>query len=253
MNNIHVHVPCHKIESYSGFLNEHKLNLEIYFPASTLDILRKGDIEQIMGSLNYKPALSIHAPFMDLSPGAVDSKVRLATTERFSHIMDIAEMLCPAAIVFHSGYEKWKYNHNADIWIENSIRTWEPLIEKAAGLGVKLAIENIFEDEPSTLQALMEKLGSETFGICFDTGHCNLFTKVPATHWIESLRPYLVELHLHDNDKTADLHQPPGDGTFDFNALFSTLANRNHIYTIEAHTPGNVLKSIESLKNYVIS
>ena len=60
---------------------------------------------------------------MDLSPGAVDSKVRAVTIERFSQIFNIAETLKPKVIVFHSGYEKWKYASKIDLWLEGSLIT----------------------------------------------------------------------------------------------------------------------------------
>lgn len=252
MNTVHVHVPYPRIEEYISFIKQKKLNLEIYFPSSSLDTIRTEDIRQIKKSLDYSPSISFHAPFMDLSPGAVDSKVRAVTVERFSHVLDIAEILSPGVIVLHSGYEKWRFAHRVDIWLEESTATWTPLIKRAVNLGVKLAIENIFEDEPSNLEMLMKELYSENFGICFDTGHCNLFSRVPLMKWIESLKPYIFEIHLHDNDKTTDLHLPVGDGTFDFNALFSNIdSGRNYIYTIEAHNPEKVLKSLERLKSFI--
>jgi sugar phosphate isomerase/epimerase len=203
------------------------------------------------GKLEYDPSFTIHSPFMDLSPGAVDSKARAVTIERFSQIFDIARVLKPAAIVFHSGYEKWKYALKTDLWLENSLRTWKPLLERAVDMGLKIAIENIFEDEPANLRLLMEEMGSEHFGICFDTGHFNLFSKVLLIDWMRELATYIVELHLHDNNKTFDDHIAIGKGTFDFDALFSTLKNKDLIYTIEGHTPEDVLKSIEKLKEYV--
>lgn len=251
MNNVHIHIPYPKVGDYLSYIKQNKPNLEIYFPSSSLDSLEPGDIENLKEELDYGPSLSIHAPFMDLSPGGVDSKVRDVTIERFSHVMAIAGILSPKAIVFHSGYEKWKYAHRVDIWLEGSLRTWRPFIEKAADLGVKIAIENIFEDEPSNLRALMKELHSGNFGICFDTGHCNLFSRVPLEEWIRSLKPYIFELHLHDNDKTFDQHLPIGDGTFDFKTLFSALKGNNCIYTIEAHSPEKVMKSIERLRDYV--
>ena len=48
------------------------------------------DIYALSKMLEHSPSLSIHAPFIDLSPGAVDSKVRKATIERFSHVLDIS-------------------------------------------------------------------------------------------------------------------------------------------------------------------
>lgn len=246
----HVHIPYHKIWDYLNYIRENRSNIEIYFPSSDLDTINAGDIKKLQTSLDYNPDLSFHGPFMDLSPGAVDSKIRAVTIGRFTHTMDIAEVLSPKVIVFHSGYEKWRYAHRVDIWLEESIKTWRPLISRAADTGVKLAIENIFEDEPSNLELLMKELGSENFGICFDAGHCNLFSKVPLEQWLHSLKPYIVELHIHDNDKTFDSHLPIGDGNIDFKALFSILKNINCLYTIETHTPEDVLKSIERLKGY---
>ena len=250
MNAVHAHIPYPRVGDYLPYLKKHRLDLEIYFPASSLDELRPEDIGVLKGNLDYNPSVSLHAPFMDMSPGAVDSKVRDVTAQRFSHVMDIAEVLSPKAVVFHSGYEKWKYGHRPDIWLEGSLRTWKPLIERADRLNVKIAIENIFEDEPSNLRLLMEELHSRSFGICFDTGHCNLFTTVPLRRWLDELKPYIFELHLHDNDKTADQHLPIGDGSFDFKGLFSALRDADCLCTIEAHSPEGVMKSIERLKGH---
>ncbi len=246
----HIHVPYEKIEDYTGFILRNKLNLEIYFNSGALDKLNTASILKLQDTLNYNPSLSFHAPFMDLSPGAMDSKVRSATVGRFNHILDIAEILKPVSIVFHSGYEKWKYSLKTDIWLEKSLETWSPLNARAKSLGVKIAIENIFEDGPANLRLLMEGINSGNFGVCFDTGHCNLFSNVPLKQWLEELKPYIIELHMHDNDKSSDLHYPIGDGSFDFDALFSELKNNNCVYTIEAHTPEDVLKSMERLKDY---
>ncbi|MCL4536984.1 MAG: sugar phosphate isomerase/epimerase [Nitrospirae bacterium] len=246
----HIHLPYEKIGDYIQFIKQNKLNLEIYFSSNALDSINTDPLPKLKNTLDYNPSLSFHAPFMDLSPGAIDSKVRDATIERFNHIIDIAETLKPKSIVFHSGYEKWKYALKVEVWLEKSLQTWRPLNERAKNVGVKIAIENIFEDEPTNLRFLMEHMNSDNFGVCFDTGHCNLFSKVSLENWLKEIKKYIIELHLHDNDKSADLHYPIGDGSFDFNTLFSELKNNNCIYTIEAHTPERVLKSMERLKEY---
>lgn len=190
---------------------------------------------------------------MDLSPGAVDSKVRSLTIERFLQLFDMAQMLKPKVVVFHSGYEKWKYASKIDLWMEGSLITWSNLLPKAEEADVRIAIENVFEDDPLNLRLLMEKMRSQYFGICFDTGHFNLFSTTPLKEWLRQLAPYLIELHLHDNDKSADDHKAIGDGTFDFNTLFSTLKGENLIYTIEAHTPEDALVSLQRLNDYNLS
>jgi sugar phosphate isomerase/epimerase len=249
--NPHIHIPYEKIEKYIQFILEHKLNLEIYFNADTLDSISTSDILSLQKTLNYSPSLSFHAPFMDLAPAAIDSKVKKATIERFNQVLNISEILNPKAIVFHSGYEKWKYALNMSIWLNESLEIWTMVNERAKKKGVKIAVENIFEDEPENIRLLMEKMNSDNFGVCFDTGHCNLFTKAPLQEWLNSLAPYIIELHLHDNDRSADLHLPIGDGNFDFNMLFSKLRGKDYIYTIESHTPERVLKSIDRLRDFL--
>jgi len=210
--------------------------------------LQKDDIKKMLKLLDYKPSLSIHAPFMDLSPGAIDSKVRTVTIERFMHIIEIAEIISASHIVFHSGYEKWTYNHKIDTWLEKSLLTWEYIINKARHIDVKLTVENIFEDEPTNLLQLMERLYYDKFGICFDTGHFYIFTTKSLDEWMNALKPYILELHLHDNIKTADSHFPIGDGSFDFHKLFSHIKQKDCLYTIETHSPEMVIKSLERLK-----
>ena len=244
----HVHVPYDKIAENLSFLNTHRPNLEIYFNADVLDAIDDQSVDALSKSLQYTPSLSMHAPFMDLCPGAVDTKVREVTVFRFNQMFQLAQVLKPECIVFHSGYEKWKYGLSTGLWLQKSLETWKPLNEKAQIIGVKIAVENIFEDCPANLRLLMEEMDSGNFGICFDTGHCNLFSKVPLTEWLDSLCPYIIELHLHDNDRSADQHLPIGDGTFDFRELFSVLkSNVTIIHTIEAHSPERVLKSISRL------
>jgi sugar phosphate isomerase/epimerase len=244
MTSPHVHVPFQQLTEHIDFIRENRANLELYFGGSALDSLSLPDIKNLKLALDYNPSLSIHGPFMDLSPGAVDSKVREATMSRFHQIFEIAGILSPRVVVFHSGYEKWKYALNTDIWLEKSLLTWQPLNEAASAVGAKIAIENIFEDEPSSLKLLMESMDSENFGVCFDTGHFNLFSKTPIADWMSALNPYIVELHLHDNDGTSDQHLPMGEGSFDFRRFFDLLEKRDCVHTLEAHSREHVLRSL---------
>lgn len=250
MQSPHIHVPYEKIAEHIQFILKNRLNLEIYFNSDSLDSIDPESISSLRRSLIHNPSLSVHAPFMDLSPGAIDLKVRRATIERFNQVLDIADMLRAKSVVFHSGYEKWKYALKIDTWLNKSLETWEPLIEKAMRINTKIAIENIFEDEPTNLRILMENIGSDNFGICFDTGHCNLFSRVPPQNWLNELKPYIIELHIHDNDRSADQHLSIGEGSFDFDTLFNELKNNDCIYTIEAHSPERVLKSLEKFREY---
>jgi len=246
----YIHVPYERLGTYLDFIKQEKLNLEIYFGSRRFDDLIKADILKLKEQLDYAPSLTIHSPFMDLSPGAVDPRVRDITIKRFSRVLSFAEILRAEAVVFHSGYDKWKYDMRVDIWLESSLITWGVIDKMASDIGVKVAIENIFEDEPSNLKLLMDGMNSSNFGVCFDTGHFNLFSKVSLSQWLSTLKPYIIEIHLHDNDRTADSHLAIGDGNFNFRGLFDEFKDKNCIYTIEAHTEEDARKSIERLKAY---
>jgi len=247
----HFHIPYEAIDKYLPFFKEEKWNLEIYFGSRRFDKINKADIISLKRKLDYNPRLTIHGPFMDLSPGAVDIKVRKITEKRFSKTLDIAEILNPRVIVFHSGYDRWKYDNRVDIWLEGSLQTWKPINARAADMGVNLAIENIFEDDPQHLGLLAREMDSDNFGICFDTGHFNLFSKLSLPEWLGVIKPNIKELHLHDNFRHADDHRAVGDGEFDFATLFKELRGIDCIYTIEAHNVQDAITSLERIKEYI--
>ena len=248
-----VHVPYDSVDTYLSFIREAKLNLEIYFGSRSFNNLTSSDIFNLRKKLDYHPGLTIHAPFMDLSPGAVDLNVREVTVKRFLDVLHVAETLKPEVIVFHSGYDKWKYNNRVNIWLENSLQTWEPINKRASDIGVKIAIENIFEDEPGNLTMLAEAMNSDNFGICFDTGHFNLFSRLPLQKWLGMIKPYIKELHLHDNSRDGDDHLAIGDGSFDFKLLFDELKGIDCAYTIEAHSVEDVKKSLARISDFTSS
>jgi hypothetical protein len=96
----HAHIPFQRIPEYIEFIRRERLDLEIYFGSAVLDGVTMHEVRAVKDTLGHASSLSIHAPFMDLSPGAVDSRVRAATIERFSQILDVSEVLRPEAVVF---------------------------------------------------------------------------------------------------------------------------------------------------------
>ncbi len=222
------------------------MNLEIYFDAHTLDSTGPSVVSERISRFNYAPSLTIHGPFMDLSPGAVDPLIHEITLKRYSQAMEVARAVEAKRVVFHSGYERWKYDLKIEPWLQQSLKTWSLMLEQATRYGIRISIENIFEDRPDNIRLLMEKIGSDHIGVCFDTGHFNLFSSVGLDEWLDALQPYINELHVHDNDRTRDQHAAPGEGVFDFERLFGRLDpdDPDLILTVEAHSKEEVFKSL---------
>ncbi|MCK5513169.1 MAG: sugar phosphate isomerase/epimerase [Deltaproteobacteria bacterium] len=251
---IQANVPYKMLLEKLDFILENELNPEIYFDGDALDTYREKDLLRIRTALKQKGLeITIHAPFMDLSPGGVDTKIKKATIERLNQTIDVADFFQPQMVVFHPGYNKWFFDGNVEMWLDNSIKTWEPLVMKAEKMGIPLAVENIFEEEPSSLEKLISSINSPYFNFCFDTGHFNLFSTTTMKDWFDSLGNYFKEVHLHDNFKKSDDHLPIGDGDIDFDLFFKLIKQYDiaPIYTIEPHKIEHLERSLQTCKNYL--
>lgn len=241
------------LENLEGIVQS-GLQPEIYFNSRTLDSLRRKDLKRAAREIERaRIPVTFHAPFMDLSPGGVDEKIREVTRLRFRQVLELVPYFQPRVIVFHPGYDQWRFDHDVDFWLKNSLRIWEPLVKRAEDLSVKIALENIFEENPSILARLLEAIPSPSLGYCLDAGHGHLFSEVPIVEWIQVLGSRLLEIHLHDNHGKADEHLPLGWGSIDFPAIFSALKEKNirPIYTIEPHRLKYLQPSLEALKKYL--
>jgi len=253
MEPIHIHIPYPKLRDFFEMIRIRRYDLEIYFSAAVLDQIEKHDLENLLERFDWNPKLTLHAPFMDLNPGAIDPMVRSVTQVRFRQLLNVAGILKPRAAVFHAAYDRWRYSGRKDIWLDYGTDTWCHVMESAAKIGLRVAVENVFDDEPEAIQMLIQKINSPDFGFCFDTGHFNLFSSVPMERWFETLGRYLLEVHLHDNDGTADAHWAIGRGAIDFYKFFNLLRKNNlfPILTVEAHHKDDVESSLHQVKEFI--
>jgi sugar phosphate isomerase/epimerase len=236
------------------FAIKNRINPEIYFSAEDLDACQEKEAKQLAEILHQNGLhITLHGPFMDLSPGGVDKRIKEVTLDRFTKVIELALLFKPKAIVFHPGYEKWKFDGNVKLWLESSLQTWRPLVKEAEELGLTLAIENVFEESPDPLKALLGEINSPHFRFCFDTGHHHVFSKTPLPLWIETLSEHLTEVHLHDNHTEMDEHLPVGEGNFDFDQFFKLLSQYglNLIYTLEPHEEAHLWRGLEAVKKYI--
>jgi len=251
---IHINVPYPMLLERIDFVIRYRFHPEIYFSGADLDDSNSTEVKQLAETLHEKSlACTIHGPFMDLSPGGVDRKIREVTLGRLSKTIELANPFKPKVIVFHPGYEKWNFDGDVGLWLEGSLQTWKPLVEEAKAGELTIAIENVYEESPDSLLKLLKEIHSPHFRFCFDTGHYNVFGKTPLSLWIEQLGDYLVEVHLHDNHGERDDHLPMGEGSFDFRELFSLFSRwgLQPIYTLEPHQEDHLWRGLEAVKQYI--
>jgi len=250
---VHIHVPLKDFRNYLPLLRERGMSVELYFSTSYVDHITDDELRSVRDEMDWGGTLSIHGPFLDLSPGALDTKIAAASLERYIQTMEWSKILRPDVVVFHSGYEKWKYAGNVPIWLEQSLKTWRAVMPAAEAAGAKVAIENIVDAEPDHLRLLADEMAHPLFGLCLDVGHRELFSSLSTAEWVTGMGRHIFELHLHDNLGVNDDHMPVGDGKIDFKGLFGRLRETglDPVYTLEAHSPEDAIRSEASVRKYL--
>lgn len=250
---VQVNIPFTMLcESYLARFIEHRLNPEIGLDAEALDRYPLSVFSRVANALHdVGLSISLHGPFIDLSPGSPDPKISEVTHGRFEQVLRLVPLFRPKTVVFHAGYDKKRYCYLRDAWLEKSLEVWSWLGERIQDEGALLMLENVYEHGPDDIRVLFENLGKEKVGFCLDTGHHAVFSRVTIDSWIDSLEPFLGQLHLHDNSGGQDDHLALGKGSIDFKGLFSRLRamrSKPPTTTLEPHREEDLWPSLDYLE-----
>ena len=126
--------------------------------------------------------------------------------------------------------------------IERNAVALRQVAEYVKGRDIVICLENlrstIFPRNASDLLTVIEKIGSENFGICLDTGHLNL-TEKDQRAFILAADDKLRALHIADNQGETDQHMMPfGKGTVDFCEVVRALREVDYDGLFNLEIPG---------------
>ena len=197
-----------------------------------------------------------HAPFRDFGdlfiPEERDWKVMIARQKlNLLFVNEFGVKTC----TFHIG-SKYYPEHSVDEHREAIYRSLDELLPLAEKLDITICIENLVRplSTADDLISYMKKYDSPHLGVCLDVGHANLKEKgmlhpdseVPATWEIaglpvrwekniaETLQPYIVNCHIHDNYGVGDDHRLTGDGDIDWRRIVPVLLNAPRLQNIQS-------------------
>ncbi|MEE4356527.1 MAG: sugar phosphate isomerase/epimerase family protein [Desulfococcaceae bacterium] len=257
MNNIKdiVHV-CIKF----GMLGEKRLEQflregirpEIAIHGGVLDSVPLSEFRRIAELFRSRGlAMTLHGPFIDMSPGSEDTLIRAASRQRFEQLLKLIPVFQPRSVVCHAGYDEKRYGFFRETWLENSLAFWQWFAGRLQDAGTRLMLENVYEHYPENIRILFENLQKYGAGFCLDIGHCKVFSRSSLKTWLESLGTFLGQLHLHDNAGLQDEHLAPGKGTLDFPFLFQWLKehrDRPPLITMETHREADLYPGLTYLQ-----
>jgi sugar phosphate isomerase/epimerase len=251
LRRVHVNMPWKRMGRFFDLILELRMNVEIGFGGEEMDQANRGDVEAVADALSLRGCgVSLHGPFWGIEPGCLDPLVRQVAKRRISQFLDLARIFRPVQLVCHTGFDPRHHVGHRDFWLEQSQAFWMPMVEQAESMKVPLLIENVWEKDPTFHVSLLEAIDSPYFGFCFDVGHQHSFSATPLSAWLEELSGYLREIHLHDNDGSHDHHWPVGEGSIDFQRLFTFLGSRGlrPLLTVEPHTEADLVKTLQGLE-----
>lgn len=238
-------------DEYLDYANKENYNLEIasFAFADTLDKHWKKLLNKYKKSLvGFKGVISMHGAFQDLILHSRDKMIQNVAKKRIYHNLEIANSLNTKYIVFHSNFNPL-INHDTykKNWILKNAEFWSTAINK---FNITIVLENIWETNHEILKELLEKVKSPFLKICFDTGHANIFSKIPLSKWFYELKDNIVYIHVNDNKGTEDNELVPGKGNINWKN-FSDIIKRQKIepnIIFEVGSLTNTIKSINYFK-----
>lgn len=178
--------------------------------------------EEIRNS--HAEKIIVHGPFTEIIPASIDHRAVSLGLTRLEEAYEVCRRIGADKMVVHTGFlpliyfKEW--NH------EKSVCFWKNFMENKPK-DFNIYIENVFEDEPMMMKALIEEIADSRVRICLDVGHANAATlaQYQVTDWIKQLGPYIGHIHLHNNDGTKDRHNPVFSGSMDMEEILAAAAD----------------------------
>lgn len=162
---------------------------------------------------------TLHGPYNELFPCAIDPKARELAAFRYRQAIDLAKNYGSSKVVLHGGYNPWIYY---PVWyVEQSVLFWKEFLKEDPG--VEIVLENVLETHPQWLLDIVKSVDDPRLKLCLDVGHVNAYSEIPVMEWLESWSPYISHFHVHNNDGTRDQHSPLREGSIPMKELLASI------------------------------
>lgn len=178
--------------------------------------------------------LTLHAPYCEIFPSAIDPLVRKVGMHRLLQAASICSEMGISRMIAHSGFAPQMYY--PEWFVPRSIEFWKEFLSRMPE-GVEVALENVLDTQPDFIARICDEVEDARLKICLDVGHVNAYSPISLESWVHALGNRISHVHLHNNDGSKDSHSSLSCGSIDILKLLSLL---------DKHAP-NASICIESL------
>jgi sugar phosphate isomerase/epimerase len=238
------------LDGYLARFLSRGLNPEIGLDAWSLGTYAPGTFRRIARAFQGAGRhCTVHGPFQDLSPGALDDFILAASRQRLRQAWRWLPVFRPLAVVCHLGYEDRHFRWDQENWLSRAAATYRELGARAQTYGIRVMLENVYEQDPELIREAVRRIDLANVQVCLDVGHLNAFGGGDFQGWLEVLWPVIGHLHLHDNQGALDDHQALGTGGVPLEFVLTFLAERGQkpLVTLEPHQEGSLTPSLQYL------
>jgi sugar phosphate isomerase/epimerase len=224
------------------------------YPRGPLDYRHETILQMKRLAQEHDIHLQVHAPYINLRPADLNPRIREASVQSVRDGIDFASQIDGRIVTVHLGsVSRGRLKHAREsvrAILLNSITT---LTDYAEDRDVTIAIENVQSDREEWEEAIgktaediigvLKEIDAKNVGVTFDVGHAN--TVGNPDDFAVRLAPYIVNVHLHDNDGTRDQHLVIGEGKIDFPKILHTLKEVGYSgpLVLEYFDPASLLRA----------
>jgi len=204
-------------------------------------------------------AAGSHAPYWETRGVKIDSFTGDRESRFVKKHLELIELLASEfgvrTYTMHIGWLPDGMTREA--YMEQVIRGLEILLPQAEKHGVTIALENAFSPMSGVdaLTRYVKHFSSPHLGVCLDVGHANISMRTASKtaetikldtiqrmndtflfcdgRMEESLKPFIVVAHLHDNDGLSDTHDMPMTGKVDWTTVLGILGGAPRLAGVE--------------------
>lgn len=160
-----------------------------------------------------------HLSYYGINDIWLDNETGESLIDRYKNDIKICKENNIPMVIMHltSKSEAPKYN-------KIGLKRLKEIVDYAKELNIRVAFENT--KIKGYLEYVIDNIDNENVGICFDSGHYHAHFNDEFD--FDKFKNKIFAVHLHDNDKSADLHLMPFDGTLDWNRVMKNLKQCNY-------------------------
>jgi len=241
---------------YVEFRGEHPFLFPGVTPAKNLRYYR-----EILEKAGLKSTL--HTTMYDVNLATLNPWLKEANVACYKQYIDAAAFLGAEVMVVHGGslYPEFIKSALKESFIELAEKHLVESLTELAGYGqsrgVKIALENSPPEgfwevvyEPENHLKILNQINHPNLGALLDFAHAFL-NRLDLIDYLEKIRPYLFEIHAHNNWGAQDDHLGLHHGSIDYLPILSHPAVQGVPFIMEIRSYPEVMETLKWLQDII--